>query len=398
MRGLERQHRRGVPQDRPASAPRATPSRSVIGRETRRASCSAPSACTTRSSAAPASPGVATGLAVTGAGRRDPLRRGAGHARDRGGSIVTGQLGDVMRESAQAAVSYVRAHGAEHRARACPRTTSRRHDLHLHMPAGAVPKDGPSAGVTLATALVSALSRRPVERGRGDDRRDHAHRSGAPDRRGQGEGAGRPPRRHRHRGGAPAQRGPARRTCPRTSGPKMRIVLAERLAEVLEVALRGRSASPARRACLIPPAATAEMGRRFGSGGEQPSPVGPVFTPGERGPRPPHLKGFGSMVDHAEPDVPGRGSGRTAGGTWPGGRRPPPARELDRRGAGAGGRGGPDDRQGLGVREAHESPRRGGRRLADPRAPRRGGVDRGVRGGVPRHGRPRRQDQPRAGA
>ncbi len=105
-------------------------------------------------------PGVATGLAVTGAGG-EILFAEAESMPGTGRLIVTGQLGDVMRESAQAAVSYVRAHGAEH-GLDLPEDYFQTHDLHLHVPAGAVPKDGPSAGVTLATALVSALSRRPV--------------------------------------------------------------------------------------------------------------------------------------------------------------------------------------------------------------------------------------------
>jgi ATP-dependent Lon protease len=73
---------------------------------------------------------------------------------------LTGQLGDVMKESAQAAVSWVRAHAAE--LSVDPAFWSQ-HDLHLHVPAGAIPKDGPSAGITLATALVSLLRGTPVQ-------------------------------------------------------------------------------------------------------------------------------------------------------------------------------------------------------------------------------------------
>ena len=76
--------------------------------------------------------------------------------------VVTGQIGDVMRESAQAAVSYVRAHEDELGLNLEDDFFQKR-DLHLHIPAGAVPKDGPSAGVTLTTALVSAISGRPVD-------------------------------------------------------------------------------------------------------------------------------------------------------------------------------------------------------------------------------------------
>jgi ATP-dependent Lon protease len=105
-------------------------------------------------------PGVATGLAVTGAGG-EILFVEAQAMPGEGRLIVTGQLGEVMRESAQAAVSYVRAHTRE-LGLDLPENFFRENDIHLHVPAGAVPKDGPSAGVTLTTALVSALSGRPV--------------------------------------------------------------------------------------------------------------------------------------------------------------------------------------------------------------------------------------------
>jgi ATP-dependent Lon protease len=77
---------------------------------------------------------------------------------------ITGQLGDVMRESAQAALSFVRAHASEH-APELPEDWFAEHDLHVHVPAGAIPKDGPSAGVTMASALLSLVTQRPV---RGD--------------------------------------------------------------------------------------------------------------------------------------------------------------------------------------------------------------------------------------
>ena len=105
--------------------------------------------------------GVATGLAVTGAGG-EILFVEAQVMPGSGRLVVTGQLGDVMRESAQAAVSYVRAHEGEI-GLDLPDDFFQKHDLHLHVPAGAVPKDGPSAGVTLTTALVSAISGRPVD-------------------------------------------------------------------------------------------------------------------------------------------------------------------------------------------------------------------------------------------
>jgi ATP-dependent Lon protease len=106
-------------------------------------------------------PGVATGLAVTGAGG-DVLFIEASLADPETGSTgltLTGQLGDVMKESAQIALSYLRSHGAELE---LPVGDLRERGVHLHVPAGAVPKDGPSAGVTMTTALVSLLSGRPV--------------------------------------------------------------------------------------------------------------------------------------------------------------------------------------------------------------------------------------------
>jgi ATP-dependent Lon protease len=75
------------------------------------------------------------------------------------GFTVTGQLGDVMKESAQAALSYVRAKSRE---LGIPEDTFEHTDIHLHVPAGAVPKDGPSAGVTIATALASLLTEQRV--------------------------------------------------------------------------------------------------------------------------------------------------------------------------------------------------------------------------------------------
>jgi ATP-dependent Lon protease len=103
-------------------------------------------------------PGVATGLAVTGVGG-DVLFVEASAAPGEPGLTITGQLGDVMQESAQIALSYVRAH-AEQLGLQADAFDHRR--IHVHVPAGAIPKDGPSAGVTMTTALVSLLSGRPV--------------------------------------------------------------------------------------------------------------------------------------------------------------------------------------------------------------------------------------------
>ncbi|KQT91143.1 Lon protease [Marmoricola sp. Leaf446] len=102
-------------------------------------------------------PGVATGLAVTGTGG-DVLFIEATSMPGERGLHLTGQLGEVMKESAQIALSYLRAHGAEHGVDA----TALDRSLHLHVPAGAVPKDGPSAGVTMVTALASLATGRPV--------------------------------------------------------------------------------------------------------------------------------------------------------------------------------------------------------------------------------------------
>ncbi|MEM6106850.1 endopeptidase La [Mycobacterium sp. 050272] len=102
-------------------------------------------------------PGVATGLAVTGLGG-DVLYIEAGATDGEPGLQLTGQLGDVMKESAQIALSYVRSHAAE--LGVDPTTLDRR--IHVHVPAGAVPKDGPSAGVTMVTALVSMATGRQV--------------------------------------------------------------------------------------------------------------------------------------------------------------------------------------------------------------------------------------------
>ncbi|MBP1160664.1 endopeptidase La [Rhodococcus sp. PvR099] len=102
-------------------------------------------------------PGVATGLAVTGLGG-DVLFIEANATEGKAGLTLTGQLGDVMKESAQIALSYVRSHAKE--LGVDPAALDR--SIHIHVPAGAVPKDGPSAGVTMVTALVSLALGRPV--------------------------------------------------------------------------------------------------------------------------------------------------------------------------------------------------------------------------------------------
>ncbi|HKE79801.1 MAG TPA: endopeptidase La [Solirubrobacteraceae bacterium] len=105
-------------------------------------------------------PGVATGLAWTPVGGVVLFVEATAFP-GKGGLTITGQLGDVMRESAQAALSYVRGHHAE-LAPGLGDDWFAEHDIHIHIPAGAIPKDGPSAGITLATALVSLMTGRPV--------------------------------------------------------------------------------------------------------------------------------------------------------------------------------------------------------------------------------------------
>jgi ATP-dependent Lon protease len=103
-------------------------------------------------------PGVATGLAVTGAGG-DVLFVEATAMHGKPSLTLTGQLGDVMKESAQIALSYVQGHAHE---LGIDSQSFDERSFHVHVPAGAIPKDGPSAGVTMVTALTSLLSGRPV--------------------------------------------------------------------------------------------------------------------------------------------------------------------------------------------------------------------------------------------
>jgi ATP-dependent Lon protease len=106
-------------------------------------------------------PGVATGLAVTGAGGDVLFIEASLADEDTGaqGVTITGQLGEVMKESAQIALSFLRSNGGE---LGLPTAQLRDRNVHIHVPAGAVPKDGPSAGITMTTALASLLSGRPV--------------------------------------------------------------------------------------------------------------------------------------------------------------------------------------------------------------------------------------------
>jgi ATP-dependent Lon protease len=105
--------------------------------------------------------GVATGLAWTAAGG-DLLFIEVVAVPGKGQLMLTGQLGDVMKESAQAALSYARAFAGSHGD--IPDDFFAKHDIHVHVPAGSIPKDGPSAGITIGTAILSVLTQRPVSR------------------------------------------------------------------------------------------------------------------------------------------------------------------------------------------------------------------------------------------
>jgi ATP-dependent Lon protease len=105
--------------------------------------------------------GISTGLAWTATGG-DVLFVEASIMKGKGRLTLTGQLGDVMKESAQAALSWARSHARAHGIRD---EVFAQNDLHVHVPEGAIPKDGPSAGITMATAILSALTMRPVRSG-----------------------------------------------------------------------------------------------------------------------------------------------------------------------------------------------------------------------------------------
>jgi len=106
----------------------------------------------------PVAPGVALGLAWTETGG-DIIKVEATAVEGKGELILTGQLGDVMQESARAAVTFVRRRRHELK---LPASFFAKHDLHIHVPEGAIPKDGPSAGITIAAALYSLLGNRPL--------------------------------------------------------------------------------------------------------------------------------------------------------------------------------------------------------------------------------------------
>ena len=102
--------------------------------------------------------GIVTGLAWTSVGG-DTLKIEVNSMKGKGEILLTGKLGDVMKESAQAGISYIRSIGSRYD---IDENYFAEHDIHVHIPEGAVPKDGPSAGITMATAILSAASKRPV--------------------------------------------------------------------------------------------------------------------------------------------------------------------------------------------------------------------------------------------
>ena len=152
-------------------------------------------------------PGVATGLAVTGTGG-DVLFVEATKMPGKDGLVLTGQLGDVMKESARIALSYVRSHAEE---LGLDEHVFEDTSFHVHVPAGAIPKDGPSAGITMTTALASLLTGRPVKHTVGMTGEVTLQGRVPADRRPEAEGARRPRGRPDRRDHPRAQPGRPRR-------------------------------------------------------------------------------------------------------------------------------------------------------------------------------------------
>jgi ATP-dependent Lon protease len=200
-------------------------------------------------------PGVATGLAVTAVGG-DVLFVEAAAYPGSGRLTVTGQLGEVMQESARAAHSWARSHSD---ALGIEPEWFAEHDVHVHVPAGAVPKDGPSAGITIATAIVSLATGRPVS--------EEVGMTGELTLTGQvlGVGGVREKALAALRAGVhtvilPAENEPDLEELPAEAREQLHFVLAETLDDVLDAALGDRL--PARRRRLRPAATPAAAGHR----------------------------------------------------------------------------------------------------------------------------------------
>jgi ATP-dependent Lon protease len=216
--------------------------------------------------------GAATGLVVTEAGG-DVVSVEVTKMEGKEDFILTGQLGEVMRESARAGLSWIRAHAAE---LGIPREVFEKHTLHIHVPAGAIPKDGPSAGITMATAVVSALTGIPV-------RKDVAM-TGEITLRGRVLPIGGLKSKilAAHLSGAkvviiPRKNEKDLRDIPAEVRKEMKIVLVDTMDQVLETALRRRpkpltatEAPPSERGGARPVAAAAARVRRPGYPADQP--------------------------------------------------------------------------------------------------------------------------------
>ena len=207
------------------------------------ASCSAARASSPRRKRRTRQPGVATGLAWTPVGGDVLFIEATAYAGQ-------GQADD--HRPARRRDARVRAGGALLRAQPSraswlPASTLEwfaEHDIHIHVPAGATPKDGPSAGITMATALVVAHQRAPRARRRRDDRRDHADRAGAADRRAQGEGARRAAQRDHAPIIAPALNERDIEDIPEHLRDDLEFVFVEEIGEVLAAALEPRGRRP----------------------------------------------------------------------------------------------------------------------------------------------------------
>ena len=203
VRNLERTIARRPALGGRAASPRGTRARSPSTRPTWRRSWAA-AGSRARSPSAPACSGVATGLAWTPVGG-GILFVEATRIPGKGALILTGQLGDVMRESATAALSLVKSRAAD---LGIDEKLFEKSDIHVHVPAGAIPKDGPSAGVAMFTALASLLTRRKVRADTAMTGEISPARPRPAGRRHQGEGGGGP--RGRDPAGAAAGPEPAR--------------------------------------------------------------------------------------------------------------------------------------------------------------------------------------------